>query len=269
MTLLNAADDRGRVMILLMASKGMRVGALQDIELKHLKRWIIDDQGTHIYQITVYANSKKNRYFSFCTPECAKSIDNYMLLRKRYGENIKQDPDGNWLHAESFLFVSQFNKDGNHLITNPKRITQRTFSRYIVVLLEQTGLRERYRITETEAYLKNAQRQLNIKSEIGSHRNEIHPCHSFRIFAITQMQRSKVDKTIREMLVGHGTGLDSVYYKPQEEEILQEYLKAVDLLTINNENRLRIKIDDLNEKNDVNNYFITSKLVEKEKEIIS
>lgn len=53
------------------------------------------------------------------------------------------------------------------------------------------------------------------------HRNDLHRCHSFRIFAITQMQRAKIDKTIIEMLVGHSTGLDAAYYKPQEEEILQ------------------------------------------------
>ena len=35
-------------------------------------------------------------------------------------------------------------------------------------------------------------------------RHDLHPCHSLRIFAITQMQRARLDKTIREMLVGHG-----------------------------------------------------------------
>ena len=56
---------------------------------------------------------------------------------------------------------------------------------------------------------------------------------------------TKVDKTIREMLVGHSTGLDSVYYKPQDEEILEVYLKAADLLTINNEHRLQKQLDQI------------------------
>ena len=63
------------------------------------------------------------------------------------------------------------------------------------------------------------------------------------------MQRAKVDKTIREMLVGHRQlGLDSAYFKPQEEEILEEYLKAVDLLTINKEHRLQKQLDQYNKK---------------------
>jgi len=72
------------------------------------------------------------------------------------------------------------------------------------------------------------------KKSIQQHRNELHPCHSFRIFAITQMQRAKVDKTIREMLVGQSTGLDSVYYKASEEEIFEEYKKTFDYLQISN-----------------------------------
>jgi hypothetical protein len=39
--------------------------------------------------------------------------------------------------------------------------------------------------------------------------------------------------------------LASVYYKPTEEEMLNEYLKAVNLLTINEENRLKEKVEKL------------------------
>ena len=45
---------------------------------------------------------------------------------------------------------------------------------------------------------------------------------SRRRFCITNLQQAKVDKTIREMLVGHSAGLDKAYYKPQEEMILEE-----------------------------------------------
>lgn len=102
--------------------------------------------------------------------------------------------------------------------------------------MTETGLRayivSKLRILNLRRTWKTAE---NSNSYIASHKNELHPCHSFRIFAITQMQRAKLDKTIREMLVGHSTGLDSVYYKASEEEIYLEYLKAIDNLTINNE----------------------------------
>ena len=47
------------------------------------------------------------------------------------------------------------------------------------------------------------------------------------------------------MLLGHSTDLDNVYYKPKPDDLLQEYLKAVDSLTINEENRLRRKVQEL------------------------
>jgi hypothetical protein len=46
-----------------------------------------------------------------------------------------------------------------------------------------------------------------------------------------------------------------------------DYLIAVDSLTISEENTLKDKIHELNEKNDVNHYIISSKLMEKENEI--
>jgi hypothetical protein len=51
-------------------------------------------------------------------------------------------------------------------------------------------------------------------------------------------------------LLGHSIGLDGNYLRLNEEEILQEYLKAVDYLTINNEHRLQRKVVELTQKQD-------------------
>jgi hypothetical protein len=73
-------------------------------------------------------------------------------------------------------------------------------------------------------------------------RKQIPIFHGFRKFCTKQLIDSKVNPEIREMLLGHKIGLASCYYKPTEHEMLQEYLKAVGLLTINEENRLRNKV---------------------------
>ncbi|KAA2281229.1 site-specific integrase [Candidatus Nitrosocosmicus sp. SS] len=234
--LLSLQDERGRVCVLLMASTGMRVGALPHIRLKHLKRWnIANTTKDFIYQITVYGNSPKSKYLTFCTPETAKAIDEYLDMRKRHGESsLKIDENGNWIPGDTALIIRQFNKQLNTALYSsktsilPSSITEKV----IIHKLHQLGIREKIHTTETMS-----------QKEAPKIRHELHPCHSLRIFAITQMQRAKVDKTIREMLVGHSTGLDKVYYKPQDEEILQEYLKAVDLLTISNEHRLQKQVD--------------------------
>ena len=38
-----------------------------------------------------------------------------------------------------------------------------------------------------------------------------------------------------EILMGHDIGLTDSYYKPSEEELLADYIKSVDLLTIEND----------------------------------
>ena len=52
------------------------------------------------------------------------------------------------------------------------------------------------------------------------------------------------------MMLGHSLGLDDAYLRLSEEEVLAEYLKAVDSLTINNENRLQKQVTELTQKHD-------------------
>jgi len=63
--------------------------------------------------------------------------------------------------------------------------------------------------------------------------------HGFRKFVDTNMINHKLNSTVRKMLLGQSTELDESYYRPQTDDLLQEYLIVVDALTINEENRLR------------------------------
>ena len=74
---------------------------------------------------------------------------------------------------------------------------------------------------------------------------DVQRLHGFRKFFTKQLVDSKVGPEIREMLLGHNIGLAGAYYKPTEDEMLEEYMKAVDNLTINPENRLRRKVEKL------------------------
>jgi len=62
-------------------------------------------------------------------------------------------------------------------------------------------------------------------------------------------------------------GLKKSYYKPTEKMLLEDYLKAVPLLAINNINnnkRLAEKIKELTERNQNNELLIKTKLQEKD-----
>jgi len=78
--MLEIADERIRVVILLLASTGMRIGAIPSLRIRN-----VDEN-----KITVYENAKEE-YFTFITPECNNAIDSYIDMRSRYGEKINDN----------------------------------------------------------------------------------------------------------------------------------------------------------------------------------
>ena len=65
-------------------------------------------------------------------------------------------------------------------------------------------------------------------------RKEVSTNHGFRKFYHTIISNGRVLPEIRECYQDR-IGLSGSYYKPTENEMLQEYLKVVDDLTINDE----------------------------------
>ncbi|MGB8036336.1 MAG: hypothetical protein WCF03_21170 [Nitrososphaeraceae archaeon] len=71
-----------------------------------------------------------------------------------------------------------------------------------------------------------------------------------------------------EITRGHDIGVSASYYKPTEREVLEDYLKAVDLLTINGDKVvLKKQVAELNEKSKNTEYIIRGKLEEKDEQI--
>ena len=73
-----------------------------------------------------------------------------------------------------------------------------------------------------------------------------------------------------EILMGHTIGVSDCCYKPSEKEILADYLKSINILTINKNNYNIIfekEIKQLKEKNENNEYIIKSKLQERDNAI--
>jgi hypothetical protein len=64
------------------------------------------------------------------------------------------------------------------------------------------------------------------------------------------MINARINDTIRNLLTDHSVKLDKPYYRPTEDDMLQEYLKVVDALTINEENRLKRKVEQLTIRTD-------------------
>ena len=84
-TLLAATSLRDKCIILLMASPGLRRGALPNLRIKDLEK--IDSPKYQIYKINVYEKEQEH-YITYCTPVCRKHIEQYLNWRARLGEQL-------------------------------------------------------------------------------------------------------------------------------------------------------------------------------------
>ena len=221
-------DERSRVIILLMVSTGMRIGAIHSLQIGDLSpvKLLGSGQNIELYKIQVYARSKRDRYYTFCTPETKLVIDSYLLgYRKRFGEDIT--------NKRSPLIREQFNVDDRIRIHSPRFLSKRM----IVHLLEQ------------------ALKRSGVKT------SEVMRSHGFRKYYVTQSIKTKVDYNAREYLVGHRLPRDDPSYdRTPEEDRLSEYAKVIDLLTISSENKLKERVAE-------QEYTIQHKLTEKDRQI--
>lgn len=87
------------------------------------------------------------------------------------------------------------------------------------------------------------------KLEPGKKRHPYQPNHSLRKWFKTRCEMSGMKPINIEKLMNHSTGISDAYYKATENELLEDFLNAVDLLSINYEEKLlQKKIAELQEK---------------------
>ena len=192
--LLDMADERIKTVIYILASSGIRIGAIPSLRIKHLQ----EDK------LIVYENTNEE-YLTFITPECKNAIQNYLDMRSRHGEKLTQ---------ESFLIREQF--DVRDPPKKSKPVKAETLARKIYDLSIRSGIRDK----------------------------NLPICHGFRKFFTSQLIEADVKTELRWLLEGHKLkGNDSHYVRVTEKRLQQEYEKAINYLTVNEENRLKMKVE--------------------------
>jgi hypothetical protein len=165
----------------------------------------------------------------FITPEASKALNTYLGYRERYGETLT---------PKSPLFRDQFDRNDPDSIHNVKPLKLRAVERLIARTIEKSGLTTVERQTELQ------------HNEHGRIRKEVRLTAGFRKFFDTQLIYANVRPAIKELFMGHSIGLDDNYFKPSENDVLEEYLAAVDWLTINEEHTLKKQVIELTKKQD-------------------
>jgi hypothetical protein len=226
-----------------MVSSGIRLGSWDFLQWKHINP-ILNENGEVIAaKLSVYVGDIEE-YYSFTTAESYNSLRNWMDFRASYGEKITGE---SWVMRDLWQTTNMNYGARWGLATNPKKLKSSGIKRLLERALWEQGIRQ--------------------PLTAGVKRHEWKGAHGFR--KVYKSRAEQIMKPINvEITMGHDIGVSASYYKPTEHEVLEDYLKAVPLLTINGDNIvLQKQVEELKEKSKDSEYTIRATLYEKDKEI--
>ncbi len=198
---------REKVIILLLTSTGMRIGGIHTLKFEDL----YPKQTNHgkVYQIQVYSGTS-SQYYCYCNVETAKAMDAYLKERTDKDEVLTKD--------------SPLIRDLRTLnIRNVKPLSVESIRHIVSRIVEKSDIRNTFQFT-----------------------GEAKRSKGFRKWYKTQAEESGMKPIHVEKTYGHSIGISSHYYRPQESDILQDYMStAADALTIDPNQRLEQENQDL------------------------
>lgn len=206
----NESQLRNKALIHCMASSGMRVGAFPELKLKD-----IVDFKDGCKMITVYGGSTYE-YKTFWTPEASKVFDDYLATRKNDNEYLTPDsPAFRTVYALGSL--------------KAKPMTLAAIQSMVRRAVSRIGLR-------------------GIEEKTNG-RYDTMMDHGFRKRWNTIVKNTDGMKIITaEKMMGHtiqSIPLDKTYNIPEEEQLFQEFKKAIPELTVDPTEKQRIEIQNL------------------------
>lgn len=217
-TLLDVADLRMRVIILLMTSGGMRVGALPDLKFKHMTE-LPNGMGT----ISIYPDSAKDHYFTFLNLECMATIKRWKQYRQGLEENLTE---------ESFIIRDKFGRFSAGT-NKPNQLKRNTINRQVRRLVLKV-LKDTDKLQSDHGFRKFFDTAL-MNSDVNYQFKELMMGHNIGLDSIYYDEKNEHSK----------------------QKILKEYMKASDALTINDEYRLRQELEEV-KKNSASKELIDS-----------
>jgi hypothetical protein len=209
-------DRRIKSIVLIMASSGIRLGAWDYLRWKHIIP--ITREGKIVAaKIRVYQGDPEE-YFSFITPEAYFELEKWLLYRGECGEKITEE---SWI-LRNIWDRNKGSRRTPGIIIQPRKLQSQGVKRLMETSLWTQGLRH--------------------KLENGTRRHEFQTDHGLRKWFKTRCELAGMMPINIEILMGHSVGISDSYYRATESELLEDYLKAIDSLTINEENRLRMEV---------------------------
>jgi hypothetical protein len=240
-------DRRIKAIVYTMVSSGIRIGAWDYLKWKHVTPMFRERENDKIIaaKLLVYAGDSEE-YYTFITPEAYNSLKEWIDFREYYGEKITGE---SWVMRDLWQTTNITYGANLGLATCPKKLKSSGIKRLLERALWEQGLRQ--------------------PLSSGTRRHDWKAAHGFRKY-----YKSHAEQTMRpinvEITMGHNIGISASYYRPSEREVLEDYLKAVDLLTIyNDKSKLEKQIKELKERTEDSEYIIEPRLKEKDDALVT
>jgi len=233
-------DRRIKSIVYVMASSGIRLGGWNYLKWGHVTP-VLREGKTVAAKIRVYAE-EEDEYFTFISLEAWNELCIWINYRKDSGEIITKD---SWLMRNLWEVTKP---EGKGIVTVPRQLKPDGIKRVMERALWAQGIR------------KN--RASNKK------RHEFQVNHSYRKWFKTRCELAGMKPINIEILLNHSTGISDSYYRATENELLDDYLRAIDHITIqDNSLKLQKQIDQISQKHKENEYNIRYELMERDAEI--
>ena len=238
-------DRRIKSIVFCMASGGFRLGAWDYLRWKHVIPISNEKEDVIAAKVIVYAE-EEDEYYTFITPEAYSALQDWMDFRVSYGEKITGE---SWLMRDLWQTTNQNYGARWGLATNPKKLQSIAIKRLLSRALWEQGIRHAL--------------------PPGVKRHEWKGAHGYRKTFKSRAEQVMLPANV-EILMGHDIGISESYWRPTEQEVLRDYLKAVSLLSVSNTSAnllLQRQVEELKEKSTGSEMITTTALREKEQEI--
>jgi len=239
--LLEYPDRRIKAIVYTMGSSGIRLGAWDYLRVGHI-RPLEKDGKVVAAKIIVYAEEDEE-YFSFISKEALDALQSWLRYREESGELID---DNSWLMKDLWdTSIPQV----RGFATKPKKLASSGIKRLVERAIWAQGLRK--------------------KLQNGKKRHPFSAIHTYRKWFKTRCEIAGMKPINIEKLLSHSIGISNSYYRPTENELIEDYLKVSDLLQIDKQSQLEKELNQYQQKNQEESYLIKGKLQEKDEELQS
>lgn len=206
-------DRRTKPIVYVMTSSGIRIGAWESLRWKHIKpikNRNRNGNGDEIIaaELIVY-DREPERYSTYMTPEAYYALKGWMDFRALEGEEIS---------GESPLIRDLWQT------TNIPYGANLGLAKY-PQLLKTAGIKK---------ILRNAVRQAGLRQPLpeGEKRHPWKLSHGMRKYFETALEKARTRQFNVDRLMSHKTGIADHYRRQLEETVLEDYLLAIDELSI-------------------------------------